>query len=87
MSGIISEDALLSVMGERLAQDKQWGGPEHDDDHSSREFLAYIQKQVSKSEIELAGSKPDVADYGRERFVKIAALAIAAIERIDRARR
>lgn len=60
------------IKAERVDQDKQWGGPEHDDLHGPDEFMGYITRQIEKD--------TDV----RERLVKIAALAVAAVESFDR---
>jgi len=72
---------------ERIAQDLQWGGPGHDDEHDSGEWISYIEKQLDACEGEIDDARkqnndeqPDV----RKRMVKIAAIAIAAIESIDR---
>lgn len=70
--------AVYDVIEERQRQDKQWGGPEHDDAHDIWNWCVYIEKQVKRIEEDGYNGKE------RERFVKIAALAIAAIESIDR---
>ncbi len=75
----ISLKALKSVFKERAKQDKQWGGPSHDDEHDTDDWLTYIEYQIKKLGITSANPKKD-----RKRFVKIAALAIAAIESMDR---
>jgi hypothetical protein len=70
------DEILLAVAIERNNQDQQWGGPEHDDKYSSLDFTAYIGRQVHKMYGDPASD--------RDRFIKIAALAVAAIESIDR---
>lgn len=60
---------------ERDNQDKQWGGPEHDDKHNEFDWVFFIDKQLSCV---------DDFDDVRGRFVKIAAIALAAVESIDR---
>ena len=70
------EQIIADVKAERAAQDAQWGGPEHDDEHSPDDFMGFITRQVVKG----AGDGSDV----RDRFIKIAALAVAAIESLDR---
>ena len=72
--------AARDVMAERNRQDAQWGGPEHDDCHSPGEWLQYIDHQKSLA------LKKDDAEY-RSRMVKIAALALAAIDSNDRKHR
>lgn len=71
------EGALLAVLIERGAQAQEWGGADHDDQHTPREWLDFIQAQ-------LARSKPDDPSEFRGRMVRIAALALAAIESRDR---
>ncbi|RKP46662.1 hypothetical protein D7S86_24540 [Pararobbsia silviterrae] len=65
------------IIAERDRQDYQWGGPAHDDRHSSFEFLTYVARQVDLG----AAAK---ASTHRGRLLKIAALAMAGIEAIDR---
>lgn len=69
------------IVHERWRQDIQWGGPEHDDQHDPADWLMFIQYQMSKGYS--ARENLDTADY-RERLVKIAALAAAGIESLDR---
>lgn len=71
------ENILTEIRYERAAQDAQWGGPEHDDEHGMDEFAAFIARQMAKCD---QGRGPDV----RDRFIKIAALAVAAVESYDR---
>jgi hypothetical protein len=66
------------VMVERDVQDKQWGGEEHDDAHDSKDFASLIRLRAEYIE----RWSHDRSTRGR--FVKIAALAFANIERIDR---
>jgi hypothetical protein len=66
--------AYQEVEEERRRQDQQWGGPEHDDQHAAHRWLQFIHRQVVKQR----GSP------ARGFLVKIAALAIAGIESIDR---
>lgn len=74
------------VCDERLRQDKQWGGDAHDDAHDLDDFMAYIVRQRKKAAVDIAGAQ-SIADEQamyRQRFVKIAALAVAAMASIDR---
>lgn len=73
-----AKSVLAEVVEERRRQDKQWGGPEHDDTHRHSEWGAYIRKQLAG----IPSAFDD--DKNRARFVKIAALAVAAIESMDR---
>jgi hypothetical protein len=68
--------ALDDILKERDDQDAQWGGPAHDDTHSADDWWEYIRHQWIRF-----ANNPDEA---RDRFVKTAALALAAIESMDR---
>jgi hypothetical protein len=78
--------AITAVLEERQQQDAQSGGPAHDDKHDEGDFLEYIGNQVGKAiaDYDKAATPADEAAAFRARFVKIAALAVAAIESIDR---
>ena len=67
--------AFRDVSAERNRQDEQWGGADHDDTHRAVDWIDCISKQLRRL-CTTAGR--------RERWVKIAALAIAAIESTDR---
>jgi hypothetical protein len=74
---------LAEVLAERKAQDAQWGGPALDDTRSPGEWIDYIERQALK----LVSDPLNPAGYGavvRARLVKIAALAFAGMESIDR---
>lgn len=66
------------INDERNHQDAKWGGPDHDDDHSLNDFVAYITLH--------AGKAVDVEVHEqREQMIKVAALATAVVEKLDRA--
>lgn len=71
---------------ERLRQDKQWGGPEHDDQHELPHWDEYIERQMQKARDVWAKEEDYTANYVgvRKRLVKIMALAAAAVESLDR---
>lgn len=75
--------ALKSILQERDEQDKQWGGPLGDDSNELHDWCDYIDKQKDRI-IYPAISPESYIDEIRSRYVKIAALALAAIESIDR---
>lgn len=75
------EGVLSEVAAERARQDEQWGGPEHDDEHVPFEWNGFIGLQLDAAD--RATVKRDRAQW-RERMIKIAALAVAAIESHDR---
>lgn len=84
--------AVVRVLAERAAQDARWGGPEHDDTHLTGEFFHFIQLQLDKAYAEQRDGngvpRPGGGYYtpklARTRLTKIAALAIAAMESLDR---
>jgi hypothetical protein len=79
----MSEKAYLDIKAERERQDALWGGPSHDDNHDALDWLEFIDYQVTRTHD--AVNFPYEVDWtARERLVKIAALAVAAIESIDR---
>lgn len=61
---------------ERLGQDTKYGGPDHDDTHEAHEWGGLITEHL------IRGSQPG-ADY-RKQMIRVAALAVAAIEVHDR---
>lgn len=65
---------FAAISRERQAQDEEWGGKTHDDSHEPWEWCTYIDKQRK-----LARDANEPEEY-RSRMVKIAALAVAAIE-------
>lgn len=69
-------NAYDEIKRERVRQDAQWGGPAHDDTHDQTDWESYIEKQTM-----LADHNPS---SHRERMIKVAALAVAAIESYDR---
>ncbi len=79
----MSEHQVIhDLIAERDRQDRKWGGPDHDDMHSVAEFVQFIT--------DYAGWARQMASKGsyakaRRRLIQVAALAIAAVETIDRA--
>jgi hypothetical protein len=78
---------FYEIQRERVGQDHQWGGPAHDDQHAVDEWMDFIQAQIQKCDNEVIRHLHDhvaVKRLTRARLVKIAALAVAGIEAIDR---
>lgn len=75
------DNIFADVAIERLSQDKKWGGPKHDDKHSARDFVMFIQEKSN-----IAATKAYYADWDdvRKRLIQVAALAVAAVESLDR---
>jgi hypothetical protein len=76
------------VVTERQRQDARWGGAYWDDSHSTNDWLAIMVRHLG-----LAGNDGDTmipsgADMVRYRrqMIRVAALAVAAVESIDRLR-
>lgn len=69
------------VLAERNRQDRKWGGPEHDDKHSDRDWITFITKHLG-----MAVTWPFDEDQFRTQMVRVAALAVAAVEAVDRAK-
>lgn len=72
-------DIYEELRAERIRQDDRWGGPHHDDSHAIEDWAFFIA-------IRCKALKSDSAAYdpARRILVEIAALAIAAIESVDR---
>lgn len=82
-----TEGIVLDIFAERDRQDAQWGGPEHDDGHTAHDWLRYIGHQAQRAHDEtLSDDRTQLVDpeHYRQRLVKIAALAVAALESHDR---
>ena len=73
------EKIIEEILAEREYQDYKWGGNDHDDAHSSHDWVAYLSKHLGKSV-----THPWDGKKFREQMTKIAALAVAAAEWYDR---
>ena len=75
-----AKDKLFrEIRVEREAQDAQWGGPAHDDGHPTTDFLDYIAAKT-----DLARGEIHRIEKTRARLIQIAAIAVAAVESLDR---
>jgi len=75
---------FAQIHEERRRQDGQWGGPDHDNEHSRRVWAGLIGEHVSRA-VKLARSRSASAgDSYRHRLIATAALCVAAIEAYDR---
>lgn len=72
---------IQRIVAERARQDQQWGGPEHDDGHGPRVWEDILSDHVTR----LTDVSGDPATDYRDRMVKIAAIAVAAVQTWDRA--
>lgn len=69
------------VLQECQRQDEKWGGPEHDDQHTDREWTAIVAEHLGRAGYAI--SEDDAVGYRRQ-MVRVAALAVAALEAFDR---
>ena len=76
------EQVLQEIRNERLRQDLEWGGPEHDDSQPIGHYLNYIGEKLCR-QATLDLMEESVGEV-RRRLVQIAALAVAAVESLDR---
>ena len=82
------QTVLAEIASERQLQDAKWGGPRWDDSHSVNDWIAITARHLG-----LAGNDGDsdlldddqVRRY-RKQMLRVSALALAAVESIDRVR-
>lgn len=75
---MIAQSIVDEIALERAFQDIQWTGPAHDDKHTADEWFSYMAHQANS----FTASKSDASK--RYHLVKLAALAVAALESYDR---
>jgi hypothetical protein len=84
---------LEEIKAERRIEDKEWGGSDHDDTHEPEKWCGLLRHQIrladraacSLAADEITGGEERSLITGyRERLVKIAAVALAAAESLDR---
>lgn len=80
-SGVFSTKAINNVIEERQRQDNKWGGAGHDDQHSVSDFVLLIEDYAGWART-MAGMRN--LQKARNRLIQVAALAVAAVESIDR---
>lgn len=69
------------IKAERIGQDVEWGGPDHDDTHGIEDWVAIIDEHLRRA---LSRNDDAAATAARYQIVRVAALAVAAIESFDR---
>lgn len=76
---------LAEVNEEREHQEEKWGSA-FDDKNTVNDFVAYITRYAASAAFDGFSSAATFArtEHQRQHFVKVAALAVAAIEAIDR---
>lgn len=80
----MNQDIIEEVVEERIAQNTKWGGPIHDDANTINDWVATLARHCG-----LAASDAREIDAVRFRkqMIRVAALAIAAVESADRQKR
>ena len=81
--GVGNSDALAQVAAERKRQDAKWGGPKHDDTHQLSDWCWFIRNKLYRVVTEHGERACDDKD-ARGRLIEISALAVAAVESMDR---
>lgn len=75
----VQEQILDDIAAERVRQDAMWGGEKHDDAESQERWASFIMVYLGKY------AHWDASEVTqRTNLVKLAALAVAAIESLDR---
>ncbi|MEZ5934858.1 MAG: hypothetical protein R3F54_23570 [Alphaproteobacteria bacterium] len=73
---------LEEIRRERDRQDEKYGGPDHDDSHYPGDWCLILSKYLGRAAAETIDAEPDAAF--RDNMIKIAAVAVAAIQSLDR---
>lgn len=71
------------VDAERDRQDTQWGGASHDDEHQGSDFVRFVREHTDRARHAV---NTGALDEFRAQLIEIAALAVAAVESLDRKR-
>lgn len=77
-------EIFQAIIGERHAQDLQWGGAAHDDEHLPSDWYRLLSEHGARLVRRPGIDEAPMDDY-RQRLVKIVAIAVAAAQAWDRA--
>lgn len=70
----LSRNIYELIAAERLAQDAEWGGPEHDDQHSDADWTLFIGKHFDRARLQVTGPagavNPDREPVGELRHAR-----------------
>lgn len=82
----IRDSVLEEILEERKHQDKKWGGANHDDHHGPYAWVAFITNYLGQAVGGLETEQLSKAQLRSFRYnmLKVAALAVAAVEMADR---
>jgi hypothetical protein len=73
---------LDEIRRERDRQDEKYGGRDHDDSHHPGDWCLILAKYLGCAAADTIDAEPDAAFRGN--MIKIAAVAIAAAQSLDR---
>lgn len=76
------QEIISDIMRERLSQDAEYGGAAHDDLLDAHDWVAILCKHVGLAGND--GHQPFDAVRFRRQMVRVAAVAMAALESFDR---
>jgi len=83
--------AFADVEEERIAQDKEWGGAAGNDNNDCYDWVAFLTKHLGKAVLyksrNASNHTTERERVFRYQMVRVAALAVAAIEWADRQKR
>ena len=71
---------FADIAAERALQDEKWGGPEHDQNHTVKDWANFIHEHAHKANS--AATRGNIRE-ARARLVAVAALAVASLETLD----
>lgn len=74
-------DLFEAINAKCQSNDRTWGGAEHDDQHSRRDWIAFIVRQLGDAE--RWADFIATAEY-KDQLIAVAALAVQAIESVNR---
>lgn len=72
---------FTQIEEERRRQDGEWG-QQHDDKHTTHDWIAILSKHIGRAVV-YPWDRAAAAAY-RQQMVRVAAVAVAAIEWVDR---
>ena len=79
--GPMTSQVIVDIINERARQDSKWGGQPSDDKHTPEKWVSLICDYAGWSRV-LSGMGN--YDKYRKRMVQVAALAVAAVQSLDR---